>query len=302
MYKATPLNFLTFTELFFQHPALLIAGCFLLGAIVGSFLNVVIYRLPKMMQQAWRIESHAILELDLPATPENTAPFNLAFPHSHCPHCNAAIQPWQNIPVLSYVLLKGRCANCRTAISARYPIIEICAGLLAALAATQLGFSWQLLATLLFLWMLLTLTMIDVDHQLLPDQLTLPLLWLGLLLNTQSLFVPLLDAVWGAAGGYLILWGVFHVFRLLTGKEGMGYGDFKLLGALGAWMGWQMLPVIILLSSLVGAVVGSILLVAQRKGRSTPIPFGPYLAGAGVIAFFWGDALIQNYLQFAGLK
>ncbi|HSB97374.1 MAG TPA: A24 family peptidase [Spongiibacteraceae bacterium] len=292
---------MTFTELFHEYPALLIAGCFLLGAIVGSFLNVVIYRLPKMMERAWRAESQAILELEVAATPENAAPFNLAFPNSHCPNCNAAIQPWQNIPVVSYLLLKGRCGNCRTAISARYPIIEICAGLLAALAASQLGFSWQLLAALVLLWTLLTLTMIDVDHQLLPDQLTLPLLWLGLLLNLQNLFVPLHDAVLGAAAGYLILWGVFHLFRLITGKEGMGYGDFKLLAALGAWMGWQMLPIIILLSSLVGAVAGSILLVVQRKGRSTPIPFGPYLAGAGAIAFFWGKTLIENYLQFAGL-
>jgi leader peptidase (prepilin peptidase) / N-methyltransferase len=291
---------LTFTELFLEYPALLIAGCFLLGAIVGSFLNVVIYRLPKMMELAWRAESRAILDLE-PVVSESSPPFNLAFPHSHCPHCNNAIQPWQNVPVLSYLLLKGRCANCRTAISIRYPIIEICAGLLAAFAASQLGFSWQLLATLPFLWTLLTLTMIDVDRQLLPDQLTLPLLWLGLLLNIEHLFVPLQDAVLGAAGGYLLLWSVFHIFRLLTGKEGMGYGDFKLLAALGAWMGWQMLPIIILLSSLVGAVVGSILLVVQRKGRSTPIPFGPYLAGAGVIAFFWGKVLIENYLQFAGI-
>jgi leader peptidase (prepilin peptidase) / N-methyltransferase len=291
---------MTFTELFLLYPAALVAGCFILGAMVGSFLNVVIYRLPKMMESAWRAESHAVLELEMPAA--DAAPFNLAFPHSHCPHCHAAIKPWQNIPVLSYLVLRGRCANCRTAISIRYPIIELCAGLLSGLAAAQLGFTWALLATLVLLWVLLTLTMIDVDHQLLPDQLTLPLLWLGLLLNSTGMFVPLPDAVWGAALGYLLLWGVFHLFRLLTGKEGMGYGDFKLLAALGAWMGWQMLPVIILLSSLVGAVAGSILLVAQRKGRSTPIPFGPYLAGAGAIAFFWGKAIVENYMQFAGLQ
>jgi leader peptidase (prepilin peptidase)/N-methyltransferase len=291
---------MTFAELFLQYPAALIAGCFILGALVGSFLNVVIYRLPKMMERAWRQESHGILELEMPAAED--APFNLAFPHSHCPHCNSAIKPWQNIPVLSWLALRGRCANCKAAISIRYPIIEICAGLLAALAAAQFGFSWALLAALVLLWALLTLTMIDVDHQLLPDQLTLPLLWLGLLLNTGGLFVPLPDAVWGATAGYLVLWGVFHLFRLLTGKEGMGYGDFKLLAALGAWLGWQMLPVIILLSSLVGAVVGSIMLVAQRKGRGTPIPFGPYLAGAGAIAFFWGKDIVANYLQFAGLQ
>jgi leader peptidase (prepilin peptidase)/N-methyltransferase len=290
----------TFAELFATYPALLIAGCFLLGLVVGSFLNVVIYRFPKMMEQIWRAECQALLG----QTPPDAvaAPFNLAFPHSHCPHCRAPIKPWQNIPVLSYALLGGRCASCHVRISARYPIVELCAGLLAALAAWQLGYSLQTLAAIVFLWTLLVLTMIDVDHQLLPDQLTLPLLWLGLLLNTGGLFVSLHDAVIGAAAGYLVLWSVFHGFRLLTGKEGMGYGDFKLLAALGAWMGWQMLPVIILLSSLVGAAVGSLLLLAQRRGRSTPIPFGPYLAGAAIIALFWGQELIRNYLQFAGLK
>jgi len=283
-----------------EYPVLLGAGCLVLGLIVGSFLNVVIYRLPKIMERNWRQECQVILgqEPDAPAA----QPFNLAFPHSHCPHCSKPIKPWQNIPVLSYLLLRGRCADCGAGISVRYPIIELCAGLLALLAAWQLGFSAQLPAALLFLWVLLTLTMIDVDHQLLPDQLTLPLLWLGLLINTRSLFAPLMDAVIGAAAGYLVLWTVYHAFRLLTGKEGMGYGDFKLLAALGAWMGWQMLPVVILLSSLVGAVIGSVLLLMQRKGHGTPIPFGPYLAGAGVIALFWGEALVNNYLQFAGLK
>lgn len=267
--------------------------------MVGSFLNVVIYRLPKMMDLSWRNECELMLNGKEPEKSETH--FNLAFPASHCPHCNAAIQPWQNIPVISYVALRGRCAKCSTAISTRYPIIEVVTGALSAYAAFYFGFTWELLATLFFLWALLTLTMIDVDHQLLPDQITLPLLWLGLLLNTQDLFVSLNDAVIGAAAGYLSLWSVYHVFRLVTGKEGMGFGDFKLLAALGAWMGWQMLPVIILLSSLVGAVVGSLLLALQRKGKSTPIPFGPYLAGAGVIAFFWGDFLIKNYLQFAGI-
>jgi leader peptidase (prepilin peptidase)/N-methyltransferase len=269
--------------------------------MVGSFLNVVIYRLPKMMEHEWRAECTILLSGAEVEPNEPAATFNLAFPASHCPHCNATIQPWQNIPVASYLLLRGRCANCSAPISPRYPIIEFVSGLLAAYAGMHFGFSWQLLATLVFLWSLLTLTMIDIDHQLLPDQITLPLLWLGLLLSTQHLFVSLNDAVWGAAAGYLSLWSVYHAFRLLTGKEGMGFGDFKLLAALGAWMGWQMLPVIILLSSLVGAVIGSLMLIAQRKGRGTPIPFGPYLAGAGVIAFFWGGWLIQNYLQFAGI-
>jgi len=269
--------------------------------MVGSFLNVVIYRLPKMMEHEWRNECELLLRGTETQTHKPAAVFNLAFPASHCPHCNATIQPWQNIPVISYILLRGRCANCSTSISIRYPIIEAITGLLSAYAAVHFGFTWESLATLFFLWALLTLTMIDVDHQLLPDQITLPLLWLGLLFNTQHLFASLSDAVIGAAAGYLTLWSVYHAFRLVTGKEGMGFGDFKLLAALGAWMGWQMLPVIILLSSLVGAVVGSLLLAFQRKGRSTPIPFGPYLAGAGVIAFFWGDTLIKNYLKFAGI-
>ena len=285
---------------FSQYPALLIAGCFLLGLLVGSFLNVVIYRLPLMMEREWRAECSLLLNGE-PAASAPTEPFNLAFPPSRCPSCAAKIQPWQNIPVVSYLFLHGRCANCRAPISIRYPSIETVSALLAAFAAWHLGFGWPLLAALIFLWALLALTMIDVDHQLLPDQITLPLLWLGLSLNTGAMFVPLPDAVWGAAAGYLSLWSVYHAFKLLTGKEGMGYGDFKLLAALGAWMGWQMLPVIILLSSLVGAVVGSLLLLAQRKGRSTPIPFGPYLAGAGAIAFFWGHWLIQHYLQFAGM-
>jgi leader peptidase (prepilin peptidase)/N-methyltransferase len=267
--------------------------------VVGSFLNVVIYRLPIMMEREWRSECSLLLNGESPGA--KTEPFNLAFPPSRCPGCNAQIRPWQNIPVISYLLLRGRCANCKTAISMRYPIVEAVSGVLAACAAFQLGFGWPLLATLIFLWALLTLTMIDIDHQLLPDQITLPLMWLGLMLNIGGLFVPLTDAVWGAIAGYLSLWSVYQAFKLLTGKEGMGYGDFKLLATLGAWMGWQMLPVIILLSSVVGAVAGSALLLVQRKGRGTPIPFGPYLAGAGAIAFFWGKWLIQNYMQFAGL-
>jgi leader peptidase (prepilin peptidase)/N-methyltransferase len=279
----------------------LIAGYFLLGLLVGSFLNVVIYRLPKMMELEWRQECRLLLDVDEP----NAAPaqkFNLAVPESHCPGCNAPVKPWQNIPLLSYLLLKGRCANCGISISLRYPIIELIAGLLAALAGWHFGASWEGLAACALLWSLLAMTMIDIDHQLLPDQITLPLMWLGILLNTGGMFVSLHDAVWGAAAGYLTLWSVYQLFKLVTGKEGMGFGDFKLLAALGAWMGWQMLPVIILLSSLVGAVVGIIILTLQRRGRGTPIPFGPYLAGAGFIAFFWGEPLIQNYLQFAGLK
>lgn len=256
-----------------------------------------------MMEAGWQTECKLLLGLEEPASAAESKPaFNLAFPQSHCPACNAAIKPWQNIPLLSYAFLKGRCGNCGIGISLRYPAIELISGVLAALAAWRFGFSWEALAVTVFLWALLTMTMIDIDHQLLPDQITLPLLWLGITLNTAGMFVSLPDAVWGAIAGYLSLWLVFHLFKLLTGKEGMGFGDFKLLAALGAWMGWQMLPLIIILSSLVGAVVGALILVLQRKGRGTPIPFGPYLAGAGAIAFFWGQTLIDNYLQFAGLK
>lgn len=274
-----------------------------LGLLVGSFLNVVIYRLPVMMQRQWQQECRLLLDVAAPAD-DNSEPavFNLAVPASRCPHCQSQIKAWQNIPVISYLLLRGRCHNCGTGISARYPIIEAIAGLLALVAIWQLGFTAAGLAAALFSWTLLALCMIDIDHQLLPDQITLPLLWLGLLLNSAGMFVSLSDAVFGAVAGYLSLWTVFHVFKLLTGKEGMGFGDFKLLAALGAWMGWQMLPLVILLSSLVGAVVGAILLAAQNKSRQTAIPFGPYLAAAGWIAFYWGDSIVQSYLQFAGLS
>lgn len=294
-----------FSEIFNAYPALLVAGCLLLGLIVGSFLNVVIYRLPRIMERQWRAECELLLaEGDARPAPQPASTeekYSLAFPASHCPRCQHSIRPWHNIPVLSWLLLRGRCAHCQAAIGARYPVVELASGLLAAWAAVEFGFGWELPAILILLWGLLSLTAIDIDHQLLPDQLTLPLLWLGLLVNSQTLLVPLHDALWGAATGYLVLWSVYHLFRLLTGKEGMGYGDFKLLAALGAWLGWQMLPLIILLSSLVGAVCGIVLLTLQRKGHGTPIPFGPYLAAAGVIALFWGEQLIDRYLQFAGL-
>ncbi len=294
---------MTLYELLQASPALTIGLTVIIGVLVGSFLNVVIYRLPLMMEKEWKSECRLILELD---TPEDAAKqeekFTLSHPNSHCPGCNTPIKPWQNIPVISYLLLKGQCANCKTAISVRYPIIEAATGLMSGILAWQLGASPQLLMALFFTWCLISLTMIDADTQLLPDQITLPLLWAGLLINSFGLFVPLYDAVWGAIGGYLSLWSVYWLFKLLTGKEGMGYGDFKLLAALGAWMGWQYLLVIILLSSLVGAVVGSIILVLNKKGRNTTIPFGPYLAAAGWIAFLWGDQIISAYLSFSGIK
>ena len=225
---------------------------------------------------------------------------SLASPNSHCPHCKASIPPWHNIPVLSYLMLGGKCAQCGTRISPRYPLVELTTGLMTMALAYHLAPSAALVGTMLFTWCLIALTMIDVDHQLLPDDITLPLLWLGLLFNLSGTFVSLQDAVIGAMAGYLVLWGVYWLFKLLTGKEGMGYGDFKLLAALGAWLGWQALPLIILLSSLVGAVCGIALMLIKSRGKEIPIPFGPYLAAAGWIALLWGESLTTAYLGMLG--
>ncbi len=285
-------------EILASEPQLLTSLCFLLGLMVGSFLNVVIYRLPVMLERSWQSEARQMLELD---NPEQET-FNLATPASRCGHCGAAIRAWQNIPVFSYFLLGGKCANCGTQISLRYPVVEFITGILSAVVAWQLaGDPLLVLAALLLTWSLVALTGIDYDTYLLPDNITLPLLWAGLLVNVNGLFVSLPDAVLGAAGGYLVLWSVFWLFKLATGKEGMGYGDFKLLAALGAWLGWQMLPVIIVLSSLVGAAVGIALVLTRRQDASKPIPFGPYLAAAGWIALVWGPAINESYLNASGL-
>ncbi len=290
------------TEIAAAYPLLTPLLAALLGLLIGSFFNVVIHRLPLMMEAAWRQECKLLLEGEgATEAAENEPSLNLAFPKSRCPHCHAPIKAWQNIPVLSYLLLRGRCANCQAPISLRYPSVELLTGLAAFAIVWSMGLSWQALATLALCWSLLILTVIDIDHQLLPDQITLPLLWLGLLYHASVGPLGLHDAVWGAAAGYLSLWSVYWLFKLVTGKEGMGYGDFKLLAALGAWMGWQMLPLIILLSSVVGAVVGGLLIAIQRQG-SKPIPFGPYLAAAGIIALFWGDTLVSRYLQLAGFN
>ncbi len=270
----------------------------LLGLVVGSFLNVVIHRLPRMLERRWQAECR---ELTGDAPGADDAPYNLVVPGSNCPACGHKIRPWENIPLLSYILLRGRCSACGTHISARYPLVELASGILALLVAWHYGAGWQTGAALVFTWALLALTLIDLETQLLPDVITLPLLWLGLLVNLNGLFVPLSQAVIGAAAGYLSLWFVYHAFRLLTGKEGMGYGDFKLLAALGAWFGWQLLPLTILLSSLVGAVVGIGLMALKRHEREVPIPFGPYLAAAGWISLLWGAALTDAYLRFAHL-
>ncbi|KAB2927089.1 MAG: prepilin peptidase [Dechloromonas sp.] len=268
-----------------------IAG--LLGLCVGSFLNVVIHRLPKMMEREWQNQCAELRG----ETAVDEAPLSLAKPRSRCPHCGHAISALENIPLFSYLLiLRGKCSGCGQPISPRYPIVELISGLLSAYAAWHFGPTIQTAGALLLIWALIALSAIDLDTQLLPDSITLPLLWLGLAFNLTGAFANLSSAVVGAMAGYLALWSVFWLFKLATGKEGMGYGDFKLLAALGAWLGWQMLPAIILLSSIVGATVGIALIVAARHGRNVPIPFGPYLAAAGFIAIFWGDAITRSYL------
>jgi len=277
---------------------LLCLGLLCFGLVVGSFLNVVIYRLPLMMERRWRQDCCELLEV---AQEKQEGPLNLATPNSHCPSCKAAIKPWQNIPVLSYLLLRGKCANCAEPISARYPILELVTGLMTLALACRFDLSPALFGAALFTWALIALTMIDIDHQLLPDDITLPLLWLGLLFNLDATYVSLSDAVLGAVVGYLSLWSIYHVFKLLTGKEGMGYGDFKLLAALGAWLGWQMLPEVILMSSLVGAICGIALMFAKRRGREVPIPFGPYLAIAGWLALLLGNGAYGSLLARFGI-
>ena len=277
----------------FHDPAFFTLTCTALGLIVGSFLNVVILRLPKMMEQAWQRECCEVLEQPAP----DHEPISLSHPGSQCPGCGTAIRPWQNIPVVSWLLLRGRCAQCGMGISLRYPIIELFTGVLSGLAAWQFGFGIETLSALALIWMLVALTGIDIDSQLLPDSITLPLLWLGLAVNLFAVWTPLSSAVVGAMLGYGSLWSVYWLFKLVTGKEGMGYGDFKLLGALGAWFGWQAVPLMILLSSCVGAALGIAILLSKRQGRDTPMPFGPYLAGAGLLTLFFGDTLITEYLQ-----
>jgi leader peptidase (prepilin peptidase)/N-methyltransferase len=276
----------------FDSPGGLAAVAGLLGLCVGSFLNVVIHRLPRMMEREWQVQC-ADLRGESPAPLEA---LSLARPRSRCPSCGHQITALENIPIISYLMLRGKCSKCSASISLRYPIVEAASGLLSAYAAWRFGLSLQALGALTMLWALIALSAIDYDTQLLPDSITLPLLWIGLALNLAGTYVDISSAVSGAMVGYLTLWSVFWLFKLATGKEGMGYGDFKLLAALGAWLGWQMLPVIILLSSIVGAVVGISLIVFSRHGRNTPIPFGPYLAAAGIIALFWGPQLTRSYL------
>ena len=289
-----PLN-----EILNAHPLAFVALALLVGLLVGSFLNVVIWRLPKMLERDWRLQAHDILGQPLD-TPQPT--YNLMLPHSHCPHCDHSIRAWENIPLISYVFLRGRCSNCAASISKRYPLTELACGVLSAFIAWHFGFGWPACLVLVLTWGLLAMSLIDAEHQLLPDVLVLPLLWLGLIVNSFDLFVPLHEALWGAIAGYLVLWSVFWLFKLITGKDGMGYGDFKLLAMLGAWGGWQILPLTLLLSSFVGAIIGVTLLRFRNAKTSKPIPFGPYLAIAGWIALLWGGQITDFYWQFVGLK
>jgi leader peptidase (prepilin peptidase)/N-methyltransferase len=277
-------------------PSALALAALPFGLIIGSFLNVVILRFPQQLKNNWRRESQDFLGLPL----ESTEELSLSKPASRCPSCGVPIKPWHNIPVISYVFLRGKCTSCSTAISIQYPLIELLCGLATAFIVYQFGLTLMGAYCLLFSWILIALTGIDYHEQLLPDQITLPLLWVGLFANLSATFVPINDAVIGALAGYLSLWSVFWIFKLVTGKEGMGYGDFKLLAALGAWMGWQMLPLIIVLSTFVGAVVGIVGVLTKSKDRQVPIAFGPFLAMAGWIALIWGDKILESYLTLFG--
>lgn len=293
-----------------QSPWLFITLSFIFAATIGSFLNVVIHRFPVMMKREWQQECNQYLQeyhedivkiigIDNLNKPIDSFPekYNLVVPGSACPKCKTAIKPWHNLPVFGWLMLKGKCTACHAPISARYPIIEFITGLLIATLAWHFGPSWQFVFASILTFVLVALTGIDLDEMLLPDQMTLPLLWLGLIINLNHTFASPTDAIIGAAVGYLSLWSIFWLFKILTGKEGMGYGDFKLLAVFGAWLGWQMLPLVILLSSLVGAVVGITMIVSKRLKQGNPIPFGPYIAAAGWIALLFGQQIVDWYLE-----
>jgi len=286
-----------------SQPVTFIIRALILGLLVGSFLNVVIYRLPVMMNKEWQQQCTELLHPDKAAVDvdKKAETFNLCTPLSRCPKCGHKIKAIENVPVFSYLFLKGKCSACAESISSRYALIELLTGILTAVVAWHYGFGWQAGAAMLLTWALIAMSFIDIDHQLLPDSITLPWLWLGLMISLLPIFVDSHTSLIGAAAGYLSLWGIFWLFKLVTGKEGMGYGDFKLLALLGAWMGWQLLPVIILLSSVVGAVVGIAMIIMLGRDRNIPIPFGPYLAAAGWIAMLWGQDITEAYLTYSGL-
>ncbi len=289
--------------LFTQMPILFIGISFVLALLIGSFLNVVIYRLPIMMEREWRAQCEEIAET--PAAELPTGRFDLVAPRSRCPSCGHTITAIQNIPVISYLVLGGKCGSCKAPISRRYPVIELLTAVMTAIVAWRFGFGWEAAAAILMTWTLIAISVIDIDHQIIPDSISLPLIWAGLFLSlfhesagAEILFVDPGTAIAGGLAGYLSLWSIYHLFRLLTGKEGMGYGDFKLLAALGAWLGWQILPLIILLSAFVGAIVGVALIAFKRQDRNVPIPFGPYLAAAGWIAMLYGPQILDTYLDY----
>jgi leader peptidase (prepilin peptidase) / N-methyltransferase len=281
------------------YPPAFVVVCGVVGLLIGSFLNVVIHRLPKMMERDWKLQIDEYLQQDVVAVqPQPASPkYNLVVPRSACPACGHQIAALENIPIISYLAIGGKCRGCKAPISARYPLVEALTGAASALLAWKFGFGLPAVAAIVFAWAMIALTFIDFDTQLLPDDITLPLLWLGLLLNAAHAFTDLPSAVIGAVAGYLALWSVYWLFKLVTGKEGMGYGDFKLLAAIGAWLGWTMLPLVILLSAGVGAIVGISLMVFAKRGRDVPIPFGPYLAAAGLIALVWGKELNSAYMR-----
>jgi leader peptidase (prepilin peptidase) / N-methyltransferase len=281
-----------------ESSAFFLSFIFIVSLMMGSFLNVVIYRLPIMMERSWKEEYLTYFQPEL-AQENSSAPFNLIKPDSSCPHCQHKIRAWENIPLLSWLMLKGRCSQCKNPISIRYPLVELATGLLSLIVAWHFGFGSQAFAAVFLTWVLVALTCIDLDKMLLPDQMTLPLLWFGLLLSTGDVFVSSFDSIIGAAAGYLSLWSLYWAFKLLTGKEGMGYGDFKLLAALGAFLGWQQLPIVILLSSFVGAVIGISMIVLKGRDKGQAIPFGPYLAIAGWLTLLYGDWLASQYWNWA---
>jgi len=289
-------------ELFTQAPMVFIAVAFAFALIIGSFLNVVIYRLPLMMQRDWREQCDELSKEPAPDLPDGK--FNIIVPRSRCPSCGAAIKAWQNIPVLSYLLLGAQCSNCQTVISVRYPLVETLTAILAAVCAWHFGFGWEALMAIGLSFALVAISLIDADHQIIPDSIVIPLMWVGLIMSllhpltgADTLFIAPQEAIVGAVAGYLSLWSVYQLFKLVTGKEGMGYGDFKLLAALGAWLGWQALPTIILLSAVVGAIIGIVLIIFRGRDRQIPIPFGPYLAAAGWITMLWGETIKNAYLD-----
>lgn len=285
-------------ELLSSSPLALVLLAGVLGLLVGSFLNVVGHRLPIMMERHWASEC---AELNKAEAQRDNQVYNLTTPRSACPACGHKITALENIPILSYLFLRGKCRGCGVKISPQYPVVEAISGLLSVFIAWHFGYGWQTLTALFFTWALIALTIIDLKKQLLPDSITLPLLWAGLIINLGHVFTDIESSVLGAVFGYLSLWSIYHLFRLLTGKEGMGYGDFKLLAALGAWLGWQALPIIIILSSLVGAVVGITMILFKRQQRGQPIPFGPFLAAAGLLTMIWGKQITDAYLRFSGL-